>query len=98
MRGRIKTYVPDCGPKAIFGDVKINQRSPDKDSGRVNSLVERHLAINQKHTQSTLAKLTGALQTRQAGAHNSHIVSFHRFASLVVSLDSKLAKVLCIAK
>jgi hypothetical protein len=64
-------------PKTIFGQRKIFQSAPHKNSGGVNRAVQRGFAIDQQHSEAAFRQQARTLQTCQAGTDYYDVIAFH---------------------
>ena len=64
----------DWRPETVIGNIEVEERAAHKDSGGMNLLIERVLAIDEHDAQAFAGEQAGALKTGESGAQTSGMV------------------------
>ena len=76
-RRRVQSDIAHRWPQTVFGQREIFERAPDKYSGGMNRPIERGFAVYERNPVIAFSEQAGKLQTRQTGADDRDIISFH---------------------
>jgi hypothetical protein len=71
--------VSDCRTQTVFWYVKVFESTANKNASRVDGRVERVFAIYEENTKALPAEEPRAVQARQTGANNDHVIMLHWF-------------------
>jgi hypothetical protein len=83
----------DWWSKAIVRKIEIDERATYKDSGCVDLLIERVLAIDEQNADALPREQSGTLQSGQSGADDSYVITrSHRCIAKSSVLQSPKAK------
>jgi hypothetical protein len=71
-------------PQTIFRQVEILKRTANEDARRMNRLMKRALAVNQKNARTLSPQQPGALKAAESCPYDTNVKLLHAYSSLLL--------------